>query len=146
MTESKRVGVLIIGSHGAVATTVIAGAALMRKGLVARHGMTTESAMCANTPLVALDDLVFGGWDLRTDTAYDAALEHGVVPPHVLEKIRPELEAFKAWPAVASSQFLKSMAGKNVVGANSVREELDIISANIQAFKLRHGVSRVVMV
>jgi myo-inositol-1-phosphate synthase len=146
MTESKRVGVLIIGSHGAVATTVIAGAALMRKGLAARHGMTTESPMCANTPLVALDDLVFGGWDLRTDTAYDAAVEHAVIPPHVLEKVRPELEAFKAWPAVASSQHLKSMAGKNVVGANSVREELDIISANIQAFKLRHGLSRVVMV
>ncbi len=144
--ESKRVGVLIVGSHGAVATTVIAGAALMRKGLAPRHGMTTESAMCAGLPLVALDDLVFGGWDLRADSAYDAAVEHAVIPPHVLEKVRPELEAFHAWPAVVSSRFLGAMAGKNVVVVKSVREELDVISSNIEAFKLRHGLSRVVMV
>src|SRR5215471_9371923 len=144
--DAKRVGVLIIGSHGAVATTVIAGAALMRKGLSPRHGMTTESAMCAGLPLVALDDLVFGGWDLRADSAYDAAVEHAVIPPHILEKVRPELEAFKAWPAVVSSRFLGSMAGKNVVGVKNYREELDVISSNIEAFKLRHGLSRVVMV
>ncbi len=137
MTDSKRVGVLIIGSHGAVATTVIAGAALMRKGLAARHGMTTESPLCNVLPLVALDDLVFGGWDLRADSAYDAALEHQVIPIHLLEKIKPDLESFKAWPAVVSSKFLGSMAGKNIVGASTVREELEVIGANIQAFKLR---------
>jgi myo-inositol-1-phosphate synthase len=144
--ESKRVGVLIVGSHGAVATTLLAGAALMRKGLAPRHGMTTESDLCARLPLVALDDLVFGGWDLRGDTAYEAAVAHDVVPRHLLDKVHEELDAFRAWPAVVSSRFLGAMAGKNVVGAGTAREELALISANIEAFKLRHGLSRVVMV
>ena len=144
--ENKRVGVLIIGSHGAVATTMIAGAALMRKGLVPRHGMITESVACAGVPLVEVDDLVFGGWDLRNDNAYEAALEHNVVPPHLLDQVKTELEAIEPWPAVVSSRFLASMSGKNFVAVNSVREEIDTIVANIEAFKLRHGLTRVVMV
>lgn len=144
--DSKRVGVLIVGSHGAVATTVIAGAALMRKGLAPRHGMTTESAACAALPLVALDELVFSGWDLRADSAYAAALDHGVVPRHLLDLVREDLEEVHAWPAVASSRFLGSMAGKNMAVVANVREELAAIEANIESFKLRHAVSRVVMV
>ena len=144
--ENKRVGVLIIGSHGAVATTMIAGAALMKKGLVPRHGMMTESKACAGVNLVDVDDLVFGGWDLRADNAYQAANEHRVVHPSLLEQVKPELEAFQPWPAVASSRFLASMSGKNMIFVNTVREELDVIVANIEAFKLRHGLTRVVMV
>ena len=40
---SKRLGVCIVGSNGAVASTVIAGCALMRKGVVPRLGMITET-------------------------------------------------------------------------------------------------------
>ena len=144
--EAKRVGVLIVGSHGAVATTVMAGVALMRKGLAPRHGMMTESAACAGLPLAAVDDLVFGGWDLRTDNAYEAALEHAVVPRLLLDQVKSELESIRAWPAVVSPRFLGAMAGKNVVAAQSFREELEIIAANVEAFKLRHGLARVVIV
>jgi myo-inositol-1-phosphate synthase len=144
--EAKRVGVVIAGSNGAVATTVIAGAILMRKGLVPRHGMLTESASCAGLPLAAIDDLVFGGWDLRADNAYQAALDHGVVPERMLDQVKAELEQIVPWPAVASSRYLASMAGKHMVGVATVREELELISANIEAFKLRHGLARVVMV
>src|ERR1700729_417132 len=107
-SDTKRVGVLIVGSHGAVATTVVAGAALMRKGIAPRHGMMTESAACAKVALASVDDLVFGGWDLRTDSAYVAALEHGAVPAHLIEQVRGELEAIHAFPAVVSSRFLGS--------------------------------------
>src|SRR5207344_2440554 len=75
-----------------------------------------------------------------------AALEHGVVPPTLLDHVKTELEAIEPWPAVVSSRFLGSMSGKNVVAVNSVREEIDTIVANIEAFKLRHGLTRVVMV
>src|SRR5678816_1041757 len=128
--ENKRVGVLIIGSHGAVATTMMAGAALMRRGLVPRHGMLTESAACAGVPLVDVDDLVFGGWALRTDNEYEAAVERGVVPPALLDHVEPEPAAIRPCPPVATSRCLVSMSGKNFVLVNSVREELDTIIAN----------------
>jgi myo-inositol-1-phosphate synthase len=145
-SDTKRVGVMIVGSHGAVATTVIAGAALMRKGIAPRHGMMTESAACAKVALASVDDLVFGGWDLRTDSAYAAALEHGAVPAHLIEQVRGELEAIHAFPAVVSSRFLGSMAGKNVAVAATVRDELALIASHIESFKMRHGLSRVVIV
>ena len=38
----SRIGVAIIGVNGAVASTVIAGVELMKRGLVQRLGMVTE--------------------------------------------------------------------------------------------------------
>jgi myo-inositol-1-phosphate synthase len=125
---------------------VIAGAALMRKGLAPRHGMMTESATCAKLPLAPVDELVFGGWDLRADSAYAAALDHGAVPPHMVELVKAELETVHAFPAIVSSKFLGSMAGKNVAACATVRDELALIEANIAEFKMRQGVSRVVIV
>ena len=146
MTDSKRVGICIAGSNGAVATTMIAGAALMRRGLVPRHGMMTESPLCERLDLAPLDELVFGGWDLRGDSAYDAAVEHNVVPPHVLDKVKDELEAIRPWPAVASQRYLGAMAGKNLVVVDNFREEIAALAANIEEFKLKHRLARVVMV
>jgi myo-inositol-1-phosphate synthase len=118
----------------------------MRKGLAPRHGMMTESATCAKLPLAPVDELVFGGWDLRADSAYAAALDHGAVPPHMVELVRSELEAVHAFPAIVSSKFLGAMAGKNVAACATVRDELALIEANIAEFQMRHGVSRVVIV
>jgi myo-inositol-1-phosphate synthase len=144
--SKQRLGVVIAGSNGAVATTVMAGVALMKKGLVPRLGMTTESAAYKNFDLAEIDDIVFGGWDLRGDNAFEAAMHHKVVPEHLLAQVKSELEAIVPWPAVASARYLASMAGKHMTACRDVREELETIAANIEAFKLRHGLTRVVMV
>ena len=54
------VGVCIVGCNGAVATTVMAGIELMKKGLVPREGMITEgrlnqavAAICERVQFVA---------------------------------------------------------------------------------------------
>jgi myo-inositol-1-phosphate synthase len=140
----KRLGVVIIGLNGAVASTVVAGVALMKKGLAPRHGMVTEGPMTKLLQLAPLEDLVFAGWDLREDTVYEAACHHQVVQRHLLDQVKDEI-SFKAWPAVVSEKYLSSMSGKNVVGAKSFRDELKIVRANIEAFKAEHNLSRVVM-
>lgn len=142
----NRLGVVIIGSNGAVATTVMAGVALMRKGLAPRHGMLTETDMKEKLGLTSTDNFVFGGWDLRADNAYEAALHHGVLQKHVLDQVKEELEQFKPWPAVASEKFLKSWAGKNFVPAKNHREELSILESNLKDFKSKNDLQRVVMV
>ena len=40
-----RLGVCVIGAGGAVSSTIMAGVALMKKGLVPRHGMITETGV-----------------------------------------------------------------------------------------------------
>jgi len=142
------VGVCIVGSNGAVATTVIAGVALMKKGLVPREGMITEGDGLNKvvSDMVPLEDLVFGGWDLRADNAYEAAISHGVVPRPLLDQVKDELTAIRPWPTVASSKFLHSMGGKNLVATANFREELKVLGDQIEAFKREHNLTRLVMV
>jgi myo-inositol-1-phosphate synthase len=139
-------GVCIIGSNGAVATTVMAGVALMRKGLAPRHGMLTETDIKDKLGLASTDSFVFGGWDLRADNGYEAALHHQVVPKNLLDQVKEDLETFKPWPAVASEKFLKSWAGKNFVPAKNHREEIAILEDNLKQFKAKNDLQRVVMV
>jgi myo-inositol-1-phosphate synthase len=146
MSRMSRVGVCIVGSSGAVATTVIAGAALMKKGLVGRTGMVTETDAFRPLDLPPIDGMVFGGWDLRADDAYKAALDHGVIDRHLLAEVKTELEAIKPWPGVVSPQFLARPAGTNHVVAPTFREELRILERDIEAFKRTHDLQRVVMV
>lgn len=143
---NRRIGMCIVGSNGAVATTIMAGVHLMKKGLVPRRGMLTESQFGKNLDLVPLENMVFGGWDLRSDNAFDAAVSHEVVSPLLLEKVKEELSTFKAWPAVASSKFLFSMAGKNMVAAKDFRDEIRMIEQNIADFKKANQLDTVVMV
>ena len=140
------VGVCIIGANGAVATTIIAGVALMKKGLVPREGMITEGPLNKITDLVPLEDMVFGGWDLRADNAYEAATSHAAVPQTLLDKVKDELAAFRPWPAVASSKFLHSMGGKHLITTANFREEIKVLTEQIEAFKKQHNLTRLVMV
>src|SRR6188768_160385 len=87
-----KLGVLTVGM-GAVATTFIAGVIAIRKGLEKPIGSYTQLGTIRlgkrtekRNPLVKefvdiakLEDLVFGGWDIFPDTAYDAALAAGVL-------------------------------------------------------------------
>ena len=47
-------------------------------------------------PLAGLDDLVFGGWDIFPDNAYEAATKAGVLTRDHLEPIKAELDADQA--------------------------------------------------
>ena len=90
----NRVGVLLIGAAGAVASTVVAGVALMRHG-APRFGMITEGALGAAVGACALEDMVFGGWDLKGGDLYEAALTHGVIPRDQLATVERELRALR---------------------------------------------------
>src|SRR5918996_4613250 len=94
-------GVLMPGM-GAVSTTFMAGVELARRGLALpigsltqlgtiRLGMRTDDrspAIRDFVPLVGLDRLVFGGWDVLPDNAYETACKAGVLAPHHLAEVR----------------------------------------------------------
>lgn len=143
---SQKLGICLIGANGAVSTTVMAGVALMRKGLAPKRGMITETKFCDGLDLAPLDNMVFGGWDLREDNAYDAAMSHQVLPASMINWVKEELENFKPWKATASKKFLHSMAGQNILQLGSMREELAKIKQDISDFKAAHNLDRVVMV
>lgn len=142
----SRLGVCFVGAGGAVASTVIAGITLMKKGLAPRIGMVTETDLRQTLSCAPLDSMVFGGWDLRDENIYEAAIRERIVPENLLKKVEPELRAIKPWPGVVSPRFLGSREGTNVVTANSHREELEILSRNVKEFKATNKLDRVIIV
>ncbi|HEY1691232.1 MAG TPA: inositol-3-phosphate synthase [Polyangiaceae bacterium] len=149
----NRIGVAIVGVNGAVASTVIAGVELMKRGLVPRIGMVTErtDARIAESitelfDFAPLDSLVFAGWDLQFANVYEGALHHKVLPQHTLDQVRADLEKIQPWPAVFSQSYVEKLAGKNVIHAKGHREEIAILEKNLEAFKKANNLDRVVMV
>lgn len=148
-----RLGVVIIGLNGAVASTVVAGVALMKKGIVPRRAMLTEpDASSSGEKLTdilnfaALEDLVFCGWDLNDESVYQAALKHGVFRAEELAPVKAELEAIRPWPAVFSREYAKNLEGRHVVATDGGhRGQVDAIKRDLSQFKEKNGLRRVVL-
>ena len=145
---------------GAVSTTFMAGTLLIRKGLAPPIGSLAEMGTVRLgkrnegrsprikdfVPLAALDDLVFGAWDIFEDNAFEAAATAGVIEPALLEQVRPELEAIKPWPAVFDQRYVKRLMGTNVKTGANKRDLAEQIRADIRAFKTAHDLDRLVMI
>ncbi len=72
--KSRRLGVWLFGAHGGLATTLVVGTHAIARGLADPHGLVTESPACAGIPMQELDQLVFGGHEIRDgDYVADAA-------------------------------------------------------------------------
>jgi myo-inositol-1-phosphate synthase len=154
-----KLGVLLVGL-GAVSTTTIAGVLAIRKGFAkpigsltqmgtVRLGKRTEGRspkISEVVPIASLDDLVFGAWDIFEDDSYAAARTAGVIEPSLLEKVRPELEQIRPWPAVFDQRYVKRLEGPNVKKGANKRVLADALGDDIRRFKQEHHLERLVMV
>ena len=150
---------LLVGL-GAVATTTIAGVFAIRRGLAkpigsltqmgtVRLGKRTENRspkICDVVPLSPLDDLVFGGWDIFEDDCYAAARTAGVIEPSLLERVRPELEQIRPWPAVFDQRYVKRLDGPNVKKGKNKRDLAEQVVEDIRRFKSERQLDRLVMI
>ena len=154
-----KLGVLLVGM-GAVSTTTIAGVMAVRKGLAKPIGSLTQmgtvrlgkrtdgrSPLIKDfVPLAALEDVVFGGWDIFEDNSYEAAKTAGVLDAALLDQIRPELEAVKPMSAVFDRRYVKRLDGPNVKKGKNKKELAEQLREDIQRFKKDNGVERLVMI
>src|SRR6476620_5129016 len=97
-------------------------------------------------PLSSLDDLVFGGWDIFEDDCYAAARTAGVIEPSLLDKVRPELEQIRPWPAVFDQRYGKRLDGPNVKKWKNKRDLAEQVMADIERYKKDNNLDRLVMV
>jgi myo-inositol-1-phosphate synthase len=154
-----KLGVLLVGL-GAVSTTTIAGVLAIRRGLAKPIGSLTQmgtvrlgkrtdgrSPLIKDfVPLASLDDVVFGGWDIFEDNAYEAAKTAGVLETPLLDQIRPELEQIEPMSAVFDRRYVKRLDGPNVKKAANKRALADAVREDIRRFKTAHGLERLVMI
>jgi myo-inositol-1-phosphate synthase len=150
----------MIPGMGAVATTFMAGVEAVRRRLALpigsltqmgtiRLGKRTEKripSIKSFVPLAKLDDLVFGGWDLFQDHAYEAALKAGVLEPSLLDQVKDFLTGIRPLPAVFEQKFVKRLHGENVKKGKTKMDLAEQLMDDIRQFKARNGLARLVMI
>ncbi|WP_020520209.1 inositol-3-phosphate synthase [Catelliglobosispora koreensis] len=155
-----RLGVLFVGL-GAVASTVIAGVELIKRGLAEpvgslaqmgtiRLGKRTEDRaplIPDFVPLADLDQLVFGAWDPISDTAYEAAIRCGVLDRYThIEPIAAALKEIEPMPAVFDQQYVRRLSGTNVKPGAGKRELAEALRDDIRNFKAANDCDRMVVI
>ena len=166
MTEARQIreangklGVLMPGM-GAVATTLIAGAEIMKKGLAEPVGSLTQMGTIRLgkrtedrvpkikdfVPLSPMDGLVFGGWDAFPDDAYEAAAHAGVLEKEHLNAVHDELRAVKPFSAVFDPSYVARINATHKKEYGSLREAAEQVREDIRSFKSQHGLERAVMI
>ncbi len=153
-----KLGILTPGM-GAVATTFMAGVELVRKKQAQPVGSLTQMATIrlgkrteGRSPkikdfvkLARLDDIVFGGWDIFPDSAYEAAAKAGVLDAHHLALVKSFLSKIKPMPAAFDREYVKMLDGKNVKKGKTKYDIALQVKDDITKFKKKHGCSRLVM-
>ncbi len=154
-----KLGILIPGI-GAVSTTFIAGVEAVKRGLGLPIGSLTQLATVRLgkrtdgrspkikdfVPLASLDDLVFGGWDIYEDTAYEAAVNAKVLEPALLAQLKEPLSAIKPMKAVFDQEYVKRINGPNVKTQGTKMDKAEALMEDIENFRKTNNCSRIVMI
>jgi len=97
----KKIGVMMVGAKGSVATTLLAAQAAMRKGLNIQFLVPSNAEEAyRGLGLIEQEDIAYGGWDIVPDSFSDSCAMHRVVPPHILPEISVLMDEARSYPAI----------------------------------------------
>jgi myo-inositol-1-phosphate synthase len=145
---------------GAVATTFYAGVEAVKRGIAkpigsytqmgqVRLGKRTENRykkVNELVPLAGLNDIVFGGWDIFPQNAYEAAKHAQVLEKDLVETLKEPLSKIKPMSAVFDHEFIKRIDGPNVKKGKNKMDLAEQLRADIRNFIKDNGCDRAVMV
>lgn len=154
-----RLGVLLPGI-GAVATTLITGVLAAKEGIALPVGSLTQmgrirlgkrtenrNPMIKDfVPLAGMKDMVFGGWDLFEDNAYEAALKANVLDRHLVEYFRSELTSIKPMKAVYDPAYVPNLKAVNIKSAPTKMDLANELIRDIERFRKENNCDRLVMI
>jgi myo-inositol-1-phosphate synthase len=154
-----KLGVLMPGM-GAVATTFMAGVELVRRNQSLPVGSLTQMGTIRLgkrtegrsprikdfVPLARLEDIVFGGWDVFPDNAYEAASKSGVLDSKDLGKVKRFLSGIRPMKAAFDQNFVKNLHGTHVKKAKNKFDMAGQLKDDIRNFKKKSDAQRLVMV
>jgi myo-inositol-1-phosphate synthase len=153
-----RLGVLLPGL-GAVATTMVAGVFLARRGMGSPVGSLTQmgtvridgpeasSPRIADfVPLAGLEQLAFGAWDIFPDDALEAAEQASVLERSHLDAVADELRAIRPMPGVFYPGYVKRLGGTHTKTASNKAEMVEHVRDDIRMFRRDRACDRLVAV
>jgi myo-inositol-1-phosphate synthase len=161
---------VLLPGMGAVATTTMAGVMLARQGHAQPVGSLTQMGRIRLgkrtsgrsprikefVPLAKMEDMVFGGWDVFPDNAYEAAVHADVLSSKHLDLVKDELAAITPMKAVFYPEYVKRLHGPHVKNslaptngspASATKADMvDELRSDIRGFVERNGCNRAVAV
>lgn len=151
-----KLGVLIVGVGGAVSTTLISGVLSVRKGYSKPVGSITQMATIKMqngqempvkeiVPIADLNDIVFGGWDIFPENAYQAAQYAEVLKAKDIDPIRSELEAITPMKAAFDHNYARRLNGTHIKETSSRWDMVEQLRADIRRFKEEKKCDRIVV-
>ncbi|MEQ8187712.1 MAG: inositol-3-phosphate synthase [Candidatus Eremiobacterota bacterium] len=158
-SKEGRLGVLLPGM-GAVATTFVAGVIAINKNIGKPFGSLTQMGTIRLgkrtdkkaplikdfIPLADPKQIVFGGWDIFPDNAYETALKAAVLEKSLLDQVKDELSAIKPWKGVFSPDYVKRLNGTYIKSASTKWDYAQLLREDIKKFKEENRLDRMVAV
>lgn len=152
-----KLGVLVVGLGGAVASTFVVGTLATRKGLTTPIGSITQLSTIKLAdgstpkikdvlPIAKLDDIVFGGWDIFQENVYEAAKHAQVLKQEDLDGVKDELAAIKPMKAAFLNEYVTRLHGTWTKQAPTKWDLMLQIKEDIANFKKENNCSRVVVI
>jgi myo-inositol-1-phosphate synthase len=144
-------GVWLIGARGSIATVTIAGQRAAARGLSPAIGLVSDRPVFSEVALPPVADFVFGGHEIRRGPLGDVAA--AILPAcgvyGLAEHLQPDLATIDAniRPGVtrgAGPQI--EAAGDDVLRVDSDAQAIAAIRADLDDFRARYGLERLVVV
>lgn len=92
---------MLVGISGAVSSTIVAAQAAVKCGLNIEFKLPADADPdYQKLGLIGQEDIVYGGWDVVSDSLSKACAVHKVVPPHILNELVDTLDETPIFPAI----------------------------------------------
>lgn len=155
-----KLGVLIVGLNGSVSTTFLAGIFAARKGLAEPIVSISQMATIRigkrsdnNFPLIrdfvpleSIDNLIFGGWDIRNENCLEASRYAKVLNDRGLANISEDLEKVKPMRGVFDQKYVKRLKGEFVKAGKNKHDLMMQLKEDIKSFKKTNSLEKVVVI
>src|SRR5439155_21755562 len=130
------------------------GAEAIKAGVIGTSGLVSELPEFKELGLLPLENVVFGGHEIRPVDWIAAAEEfgrdNGVITPQILDAVRPALarhsENLRPGVTLNSGAGVRSIAPQAAERKLALREIVSLIKKDLYEFKLRHGLEEVIVV
>ncbi|MEX1024482.1 MAG: inositol-3-phosphate synthase [Planctomycetota bacterium] len=152
--NTARLGVWLVGARGAISTCAFYGLEGLSQGLIEPIGLATTKAPLDDLPFASFDSIVLGGHEISARGLSASAAElvrHRVLRAELIAATSAEAAAYDArvrpgildGPDVGLADLLPESARR---GALAPREQLAVLGEDLDEFRRREEVDRLVVV
>ena len=143
---SRKVGVVFVGLGGCIGNTVALGCKLVGEHLRSGRGLLTAHPDFDALDLVALGDIVFGGWDMSPADGYAAGTVHRSLKKKDVEAVRGFAAGLSPWPAITGPFDATPRVGDtNISASQHPAEQFDEVKKSIHQFRRENNLDHIVL-